>query len=159
MAKRVRQTKSSKGKGSTSHRLFYMLLGFSTAVLLKNGLSAGQEIYSNNQFNIYPAMIELGAGGLATGFLSSFMSHGNKEDLYAGLTGVVGAIVLTLVSDLFHTPYFNVYSGGGQSIIPNSYSGSPLTQNLITQSSNNISPMSSLSNSFSGLLGSSSISL
>lgn len=159
MAKRVRQAKSSKGKSSASHQLFFMLFGFSSAVLLKNWLANGQEIYSNNQFNLYPALIELGAGGLVSGAISSFVTHKNKEDIYATITGVMGAMAMTLVSDLFHTPYFNVYSGGGQTIIPNTYYGSVTPQSFITQSSSNVSPMSSLSNSFSGLLGSSSISL
>lgn len=159
MAKRVRQSKSSKGKSSASHQLFFMLFGFSSAVLLKNWLANGQEIYSNNQFNLYPALIELGAGGLVSGAISSFVTHKNKEDIYAAITGVMGATAMTLVSDWIHTSYLNVYSGGGQTIIPNTYSSSVTPQSFITQSPNNTNPLSSLGNSFSGLLGSSTVSV
>lgn len=159
MAKRVKQLKSSKGKSSPSHQLFFMLFGFSAAVLFKNWFASGQEIYSNNQINLYPAIIELGVGGLISGAISSFVTHKNKEDIYATITGVMGATAMTLVSDLIHTSYLNVYSGGGQTIIPNTYSSSVTPQSLITQSPNNTNPLSSLGNSFSGLLGSSTVSV
>ena len=95
----------------------------------------------------------------------------NKEDIYASISGVIGATVLTLISDTLNTSYLNVYSGGGQSIIPASMSttgaGSSsvnsLNQTLIRQNPNillgNASPISSIGNSISGLLGNSGLKL